>query len=944
MPTVRLKLSNYKEAIFNKRLVEIIDNVTSAYPFTFVNLERFRKEIEGLDELFWIKDEEGKYLLVNSKFASSLHFTASQIEGKPVDKFIPGYLLSFNKALDEYIKESRNAFIIEGFPFTGVSAGEDYQTIEIPVTNPEGNVAAIIGIAQKIDLISDKVKDLPSVLNLVKSLSKDFVYVDKKGIITEISDGFCSRFELISSELKGKHYNKTLPAKVKILIESFIESGKESYTVAVSDTDITESQAFFHFIRIDGSGIIILLESKIISEELKPANNTKTYDFLVQNNPEPVFVYDKANLRFLEVNSAALKLYGYARDEFLQLDLTDLYAPDDIQTLLDKNNEEFGKVYVTKPYRQKRKDGTTIFVELSRVKIKYYSKDALFNVIRNVTDKLKLEKESQQYSALYKNTSDLFFITDKDGFIKSVNSSTTETLGYSLESLQGSSFTSLVINEDRGKINTSVFKSLSKEKLSFITSLKKAGNEFLEVQLISNPVFDYKGEVDSYTVVCIVKQEKVKEVIKEVIKEVPVEISAASEDFSKVAPEAAFLSGIFHDLLTPINVILGFVQELTENIEQSTPEQREAVEIINQNRANLLSSMNSIIELTQIAKKQVEIKYSTSKIIDVIEKLRKDLLENKTIENVELEYGKISMSLEIKTDLQKFQKLFSLIVAITAKVSGRKKIYLSASPFTKELFVVYVRDEYSSLSEEFTEKLNAIFANGKRFSGRELGISLLTLNLCNSLMHLLGGEFKVFGEQEAGFVFPLDLTKIVESPKVEIETDDDVSKEKEEELQPEINEEKVKHVTKFEEVTFLKEPDIKEEDQPVQQTIDISGLSCLYLEDQPDSQMLFSVEMKDLKEINFAAGFEQALPLLKSKRFDFIVIDINLQGDYNGLDILRIIRTMPGYENIPIIAVTAYLLRGDVDKFIHAGFTDFVSKPIFKEKLLRSLKKVLFTV
>ena len=105
--------------------------------------------------------------------------------------------------------------------------------------------------------------------------------------------------------------------------------------------------------------------------------------------------------------------------------------------------------------------------------------------------------------------------------------------------------------------------------------------------------------------------------------------------------------------------------------------------------------------------------------------------------------------------------------------------------------------------------------------------------------------------------------------------------------------------------------------------------------------MLFSVEMKDLKEINFAAGFEQALPLLKSKRFDFIVIDINLQGDYNGLDILRIIRTMPGYEDIPIIAVTAYLLPGDMDKFIRAGFSDFISKPVFREKLLSSLEKVL---
>ena len=835
MSTIKLKLNSYKDALSNKNLVEIIEKVISTYPLTFVDLERLRKEIEQLDELFWIKDEEGKYLIVNSRFSTSMHFASSQIEGKPVDKFIPGYLLNFNKALDDYIKESRNAFIIEGFPFTGVS-GEDYQTIEIPVTGSEGSVIAIIGIAQKI----------------------------------------------------------------------------------VSQTQETKNT------------------TEVINDSEQTVDSTKTYDLLLQNNPEPVFIYDKTDLHFLDVNNAALKLYGYTKDEFLQLDLTDLYTPDDIQTLLDENGNEFGKVYVTKPYRQKRKDGTTIFVEISRVKIKYHNKDALFNVVRNVTDKLKLEKEIQQYNTLYKDTNDLFFITDRGGFIISISDSVIEALGYSSETLKGSSFAAMVVDEDRGTINSSVFKSLSKEKILFETSLKKAGNEFIEVKLISNPIFDYRGEIDSFTIICTPKQEKIKEVIKEIIKEVPVEFNVPMEDFLKVAPETAFLSGVFHDLLTPINVILGFVQELTDNIEQTTPEQKEALEIITQNRTNLLSSMNSIIELAQIAKKQVNMKYDSAKIIEVIEKLKNEIQESKT-ESVELEFGKISMSLEIKTDLQKFQKMFSMIIGIITKLTSKNKLYISASAFTKELFIIYIRDEYSSMTETFAEKLSSVF--GKGFSRKESDISLLILNLCNSLLQLLGGEFKIFDDEESGFIFPMDLTKRVMPPLEEIKTDEDIQEEKEK-GRTEIKEEKV-NVTKFEEVTFLKEPE-KEEPEIIELSLDFSGLSCLYLEDQIDSQMLFSVEMEDLKEIKFASGLDEALPLLKSKHFDFVVIDINLQGDYNGLDILRIIRTLPGYENTPIIAVTAYLLQGDIDKFINAGFTDFISKPIFREKLMDSLEKVPF--
>ncbi len=122
--------------------------------------------------------------------------------------------------------------------------------------------------------------------------------------------------------------------------------------------------------------------------------------------------------------------------------------------------------------------------------------------------------------------------------------------------------------------------------------------------------------------------------------------------------------------------------------------------------------------------------------------------------------------------------------------------------------------------------------------------------------------------------------------------------------------------------------------------LDLSGLNCLYIEDQVDSQILFKVQMKGLKEIRFCASFEEALPVLESQHFDFIVMDINLQGEYNGLDALKIIHRMPGFDHVPIIAVTAYVLPGDKEKFIATGFNDFISKPIFREKMVESLEKI----
>ncbi len=99
--------------------------------------------------------------------------------------------------------------------------------------------------------------------------------------------------------------------------------------------------------------------------------------------------------------------------------------------------------------------------------------------------------------------------------------------------------------------------------------------------------------------------------------------------------------------------------------------------------------------------------------------------------------------------------------------------------------------------------------------------------------------------------------------------------------------------------------------------------------------------MRDVKSIEFAPSFEAALPLLKTKRFDVIIMDINLQGEYNGLDALRIIQKMPGHKDIPIIASTAYTQPGARENFIAAGFSDFIPKPLLREKIIDILKRLL---
>jgi two-component system, chemotaxis family, sensor kinase CheA len=69
-------------------------------------------------------------------------------------------------------------------------------------------------------------------------------------------------------------------------------------------------------------------------------------------------------------------------------------------------------------------------------------------------------------------------------------------------------------------------------------------------------------------------------------------------------------------------------------------------------------------------------------------------------------------------------------------------------------------------------------------------------------------------------------------------------------------------------------------------------------------------------------------------------MDVMMPG-LDGLDTMRIIRQLDGYQQLPIIAVTAKAMMGDRDKCLEAGATDYVAKPVNMDLLLETLRRML---
>ncbi len=106
------------------------------------------------------------------------------------------------------------------------------------------------------------------------------------------------------------------------------------------------------------------------------------------------------------------------------------------------------------------------------------------------------------------------------------------------------------------------------------------------------------------------------------------------------------------------------------------------------------------------------------------------------------------------------------------------------------------------------------------------------------------------------------------------------------------------------------------------------------VEDNPDNRMLVEAILEDDFEIvEFETGNE-AVEGLVAANPDVVLLDISLPG-MDGTEVLAWMRTEASFTSVPVIALTAHAMAGDRERYLQAGFDDYVSKPIVDEAVLK---------
>ncbi|MDY6964809.1 MAG: response regulator [Halobacteriota archaeon] len=117
--------------------------------------------------------------------------------------------------------------------------------------------------------------------------------------------------------------------------------------------------------------------------------------------------------------------------------------------------------------------------------------------------------------------------------------------------------------------------------------------------------------------------------------------------------------------------------------------------------------------------------------------------------------------------------------------------------------------------------------------------------------------------------------------------------------------------------------------------------TILVVEDNPDNLDLVTEILEDEGYIVTGANSaEEGIRLVGEDDVDLVLMDIGLP-DMDGLEATKIIKSDPNIKDIPIVALTAYAMKGDREKVLNAGCDGYLTKPLEEDELIKKIKEFI---
>jgi signal transduction histidine kinase/ActR/RegA family two-component response regulator len=356
-----------------------------------------------------------------------------------------------------------------------------------------------------------------------------------------------------------------------------------------------------------------------------------------------------------------------------------------------------------------------------------------------------------------------------------------------------------------------------------------------------------------------------------------------------------FLANMSHEIRTPMNAIKGMTDILIRRDPKAA--QKEYLDGIKQSSDSLLVVINDILDISKIESGKIELECEPFSINEVMNNVHTIMQFKAEEKGLELLKDIPSEPITVNGDATRLRQVFINLIGNAIKFT-EKGVVRTKFKVTEDGVHFTVSDTGVGIGVDRLEKIFESFEQAYSDTTRKFGGTGLGLSISKKLVELHGGKIWVESEKGEGsqfhFILPYKLTETVDKESLEPTSDNSISSQ-------------------------------------------LKGIKVLLVEDNHFNAIVAQEELEDaIEDVQIDLGENGAIAVEKVKSADYDVILMDVQmPKMNGMDATKAIRAMVNDKSLtPIIAMTANVMKEEVDLCYKAGMNDFIGKPFNTEELI----------
>ena len=507
-------------------------------------------------------------------------------------------------------------------------------------------------------------------------------------------------------------------------------------------------------------------------------------------------------------------------------------------------------------------------------------------------------REQQFYTrSLIESNVDALMTTDPAGVITDVNRQMEALTGSTRDELIGALFKSYFTDPERAEAG--IKRVLTEKKVTNyeLTALARDGTKTV---VSYNATTFYDRDRNLKGVFAAARDITERKRLDQALLDQNAELESAKLVAEKAnRAKSDFLSSMSHELRSPLNAILGFAQLMDSDVPAATASQKSSIDQILHAGWYLLDLINEILDLALIESGKLTLSEEPVSVSDVMIECQSMMEPQASKRGVVLTFPNLEASLFVKADRTRMKQVVVNLLSNAIKynwVGG--SVVVECAPAENQRVRVSVTDTGAGLSNEKLAQLfqpfNRLGQEGGPVEGTGIGLVMSKL-----LVELMGGAIGASSRVGLGSTFWFELPASA---------------------QPDFAQGEAGHAVEV----------VPAGSGPMR--------TLLYVEDNPANLALVQRLIQRRPDIHLLSARDgsRGVELARSAHPQVILMDINLPG-ISGVQALRILRDDPSTGHIPVIALSANAMRGDIARGLEVGFFRYLTKPIVVPEFLATL-------